>query len=159
VDVVVLNGAVNAGKSTTGRQLATVLHDARFVDGDDHNAPDGTPFDVMLELAISRIEREIAACTASFLVVAYPLRDEDHERVRAATLARGGRLTVVTLAPPVEVATVDRGARRLKPGEAERSRQMYAEGYASRSFSDLIVTEMTGPADTAERIARHFAWR
>jgi hypothetical protein len=33
---------------------------------------------------------------------------------------------------------------------------MHAEGYASRAFSDLTVTDMPGPEATAGLICRHF---
>jgi len=33
---------------------------------------------------------------------------------------------------------------------------MYAEGYASRAFSDLLIIDMTTAASTASKICRHF---
>ena len=90
------------------------------------------------------------------LVIASPLRDEDVERLGAACLRRAADLRVVTLAPPIEVALSNRGSRQLRPDEISRSRQMYAEGYATRAFSDLVIGDMTTPEACARQIARHF---
>jgi hypothetical protein len=154
--VIVLNGPINAGKTVTGKALAAMLPGARFIDGDDHGAPEGTPFDTMLEIAFSRLEREIAGATEPVLVVAYPLRDEDFDRLDDHANMLCVDLLVVTLAPPMEAALTNRGTRDLLPGEVERSREMYAQGYADRDFSDLVITEMVSPEATARQICRHF---
>ena len=151
--VIVLNGPINAGKTTTGKALAAMLPGARFIDGDDHGAPEDAPFLTILEMAFSRLERLILAASEPFLVIAIPLRDEDHARLRAAAESRGGRLLVATLAPPVELAVTNRGTRELKAGEVARSREMFAEGYASRAFSDVVISDMQGPGHTARLIA------
>ena len=153
--VLVLNGPINAGKTTTGGALAALLPDALFVDGDDHDAPDDAPLALRIEASFVRIERVIAAASATNLVVAVPLRDVDHRRLLTAATARAMRLYVITLAPPPAVALGDRGNRPLSPHEIERARQMYAEGYADRPFSDMIVTDMPGPQATARHIVRH----
>lgn len=106
--VIILNGPINAGKTTTGRALAAMLPGYRFIEGDDHGATNETPFEVMLEMAFSRLERVIADAETD-LVIAYPLRDEDFARLKAATDARQARLIVVTLAPPLAEAFVNRG--------------------------------------------------
>lgn len=152
--VLVLNGPINAGKTTTGQALADLLDGAAFIDGDDHDAPDNAPLEQRFEASFVRIEQLIATTLASIVVVAVPLRDADYHRLLIAAAARGAALRVVTLAPPPAIAFIDRGNRPLSPGEVERTRQMHEEGYASRPFSDLIVTDMAGPRATAAVIAR-----
>jgi len=154
--VLVLNGPINAGKTTTGRALAAMLTDAHFIDGDDHEAADDAPLTERIAASFARIERMIGTVEASVLVIACPLRDEDVERLGAACLRRAAELRVVTLAPPIEIALSNRGSRQLRPDEVSRSRQMYAEGYATRAFSDLVIGDMTTPAACAGQIARHF---
>lgn len=144
--VICLNGSINSGKTTIGRALAAALRDAAFIDGDDHDAPDNVEFDVMLDIALSRLEREIAGARVAHLVIAYPLRDEDHARLAAAAAARGARLFVATLAPPLDVVLADRGERKLDDEERERVRQMYDEGYADRSFSRVILRQPAAPS-------------
>jgi len=106
--------------------------------------PDGAPFEVIIEASLRRLSSEIAANPASVLVLAYPLREEDHARLKATADAAGRRLATVTLAPPIEVVLGDRGDRRLDDWERARIREMYAEGYRDRAFSDLTITGTPG---------------
>jgi len=156
MQVIVLNGSVNSGKTTTGRALAAILPGAQFIDGDDHGISRSVPFLDMIERSILWLVDQIATATAPCLVIAYPLRDSDFARLQAACAARNARLFVATLAPPLELVLSDRGARRLDAGERNRIQEMYAEGYASRAFSDLIITDMATPSQTASQIANHF---
>ncbi|HEF5872916.1 TPA: shikimate kinase [Burkholderia cenocepacia] len=137
--VIHLNGPINSGKSTIGAALAQALPGARFVDGDDHDAPEDAPFDVQWAIALERLVRCITDTHKRFLVVAYPIGEAEFARLRAACDARSARLFVVTLAPPEAVARSNRGARVLTDWERERVAQMYREGYASRTFSDCLV--------------------
>ena len=152
--VLVLNGPINAGKTTTGKALAAILPDAAFFDGDDHDAPDDAPLDRRIEAALQRMEALIASTMAAVLILAFPLRSADYVRLKLACTSRAAELCVVTLAPSIEIATRNRGTRELGPDEIARSRQMYAEGYASRDFSDLTICEMTTPEATARHICR-----
>ena len=61
--VLVLNGPINAGKTTTGRALAAMLADAHFVDGDDHEAADDAPLAERISASFARIERMIGCGT------------------------------------------------------------------------------------------------
>lgn len=151
--VICLNGPINAGKSTIGRVLADRLPDAEFIEGDDHGIPEGVPFEEMIAQATAWLAGLIAEKQRAFLVIAYPLRPEDFALLREASAKRGARLFVVTLAPPMELVLKDRGARRLDDEERARIREMYAEGYASRDFSDMIVTDVESPEVMARRIA------
>ena len=159
MQVVVLNGSVNSGKTTTGRTLAAILPGAEFIDGDDHGISRSVPFLDMIERAILWLVDQIATATAPYLVIAYPLRDSDFALLQTACAARNASLFVATLAPPLELVLSDRGTRRLDAGERNRIREMYAEGYPSRTFSDRIITDMTTPSQTASRIADHFQLR
>ncbi|WP_431823325.1 shikimate kinase [Burkholderia sp. F1] len=153
--VIHLNGPINSGKTTIGVALARTLPDARFIDGDDHDAPEDAPFDVQWAIALERIVRCIADERKRFLVVAYPIGDVEFGRLRAACDARSARLFVVTLAPPEAVALSDRGERVLTNWERQRITEMYREDYASRPFSDCFVDTSRLPADAcAADIAR-----
>ncbi|PCE34004.1 nucleoside/nucleotide kinase family protein [Burkholderia ubonensis] len=156
--VIHLNGPINSGKTTIGVALAHMLPDARFIDGDDHDAPEDAPFDVQWAIALERIVRCIADERKRFLVIAYPIGDVEFERLRAACDARSARLFVVTLAPPETVAMSDRGERALTDWERERIAEMYREGYASRPFSDCLVdTSRLSAQGCAADIARRVA--
>lgn len=154
--VIVLNGPINTGKTTTGKALADLLPKAHFIDGDDHGLQDDEPLAEKIAAALDRIVTYIATSDADPLIVAYPLRDQDHSMLLGAAQARAVPLHVVTLSPPIDIAVSNRGARMLEPGEVARSLEMYAEGYNARAFSDLVVTAMVSPAETATQICRHF---
>lgn len=154
MQIIVLNGPINAGKSTTGRALAALVADASFVDGDDHDAPDDASLPVRIEASMVHIESHISFAKGVALFIAVPLRAQDYRRLRDKADSVGARLRVVTLHPPAEVAFSDRGGRILSADEIDRAREMYAEGYADRAFSELIVTDMPGPEATARAIAR-----
>lgn len=52
----------------------------------------------------------------------------------------------------MELILKDRGKRKLEEEERTRIREMYDEGYVSRDFSDLIVTDVESPEAMARRI-------
>lgn len=138
MDIICINGPINSGKSTVGRRLACLLHGAVFVEGDDHDAPEDADLDTRIAAALMRIEALIASAAGS-LVIANPLRLQDHARLAAAAGRRGARLFVATLAPPMAVALADRGGRRLSAEERGRIVEMYQEGYAGPAFSDIVL--------------------
>jgi hypothetical protein len=139
--------------------MLTILHingsllpDAVFIDGDDHDAPDQAPLPVRIEAALCRIEAEIANASEGCLIVAYPLDQVHFERLRAVADRGEARFLVLTLAPPLEVALMDRGTRRLSAEERRRIVEMYGEGYQDRSFSDLVLdTSRLTVQETAEK--------
>ncbi|KGM30545.1 hypothetical protein, partial [Inquilinus limosus] len=79
MDIICVNGPINAGKSTVARRLAGLLPGAAFVEGDDHDAPEGADLCTIIAAALVRIEALIAAA-AGTLVIAYPMRPQDHAR-------------------------------------------------------------------------------
>ncbi|WP_321790067.1 shikimate kinase [Burkholderia pyrrocinia] len=149
--VIHLNGPINSGKTTIGLALARVLPDARFIDGDDHDAPENAPFDVQWAIALERLVTQIANARERHLVIAYPIGEAEFERLRAACDARDARLFVVTLAPPEAVASSNRGSRVLTDWERSRIAEMYREGYASRAFSDCVIDTSKASADACAR--------
>ncbi|WP_175746508.1 shikimate kinase [Burkholderia pyrrocinia] len=156
--VIHLNGPINSGKTTIGRALARTLPDARFIDGDDHDAPDDAPFDVQWAIALERLVTQIANTRERHLVIAYPIGEAEFARLRAACDTRDARLFVVTLAPPEAVAASDRGSRVLTDWERQRIAEMYREGYAARAFSDCVIDTSNASADAcATEIARRAA--
>ncbi|RQU20043.1 shikimate kinase [Burkholderia cenocepacia] len=156
--VIHLNGPINSGKTTIGLALSRLLPDARFIDGDDHDAPEDAPFDVQWAIALERLVTRIAQARERHLVIAYPIGEAEFERLRAACDARDARLFVVTLAPPEAVAASNRGTRALTDWERQRIAEMYREGYASRAFSDCVIDTSSASAEgCATEIARRVA--
>ncbi len=136
--------------------MAALLPAARFIDGDDHDAPSHLPYTE--QWALARLTRLIAQAQERYLVIAYPLEQDSYEQILAACRQRGARLRVVTLAPTLTAAQSDRGGRVLTDWERQRIAQMYLEGYAARPFSDLVLdTSATDAQASACLIAQWLA--
>ena len=115
LSVIQINGPINSGKSTVGRALAIMLPDAKFIDGDDHDATATLPGPEKWAVAIARIECHIETADCRYLVVAYPINHGEFKRLLAACQRRSAQFVVVTLNPPLETALSDRGSRKLTP--------------------------------------------
>ncbi len=151
--VIILNGSINSGKTTTSRALAAILPGARFIDGDDHGISRSVPFQEMIDRAVFWVAGQIAVADEPYLVIAYPMRDSDFAQLQSACAACNARLFVATLAPPLAVALSNRGTRQLDDGERVRIHEMYAEGYPERAFSDVTITDSPSPQQTAAMLA------
>lgn len=151
---VLITGPLASGKSTVARALAARVPGAVFIEGDDH-IPDkpGLSREARWALALDGIGRQLnTALTAGRpAVVAWPLTEDAFRRLLATIHAAGGEAVCVTLAPPMDRVLTGRG-RSLSAAEGTRIREMYAEGYASRAFSDLVIDGDPGPAEAAEQI-------
>lgn len=156
--VIHLNGAINSGKSSTGQALAALIPGAEFAEGDAHGLPGEMPEEQRWAGALGRILRMIGESRAPCLVSAYPLDEAGYGRLRRACVARGAALSVVTLAPPLEVALGPRGGRVPEAAEQARIRAMYAEGYHRRPFSDVTLDNAgLTPGEGARRILEALA--
>lgn len=158
--VVCLNGSINSGKSTVGRLLADRLPGAVFIEGDrdgpgDETSEPAAPLTELIDAAVARIQETIRtrARHTNYAVVAYPLREADYARIRAAAAAVGAGVACVTLAPSRAVAMRRRGERVPSEWERGRIREMYEEGYHARPFSDLVLDNSTLTAEeTAAKV-------
>ena len=156
LSVIHINGPINSGKSTVAHALALMLPNARFIDGDDHDAVAMHPGTNKWAAAIARIERQIEIADCRYLVVTYPIDDEEFEQLLATCKRRSARFFVVTLNPPLETALSDRGARKLTAWEKKRIVEMYKEGYQARAFSSLLIdTSCRLPQDCARTISSY----
>ena len=136
--------------------MAALLPAARFIDGDDHDAPSHLPYTE--QWALARLTRLIAQAQERYLVIAYPLEQDSYEQILAACRQRGARLRVVTLAPTLTAAQSDRGGRVLTDWERQRIAQMFLEGYAARPFSARVLdTSATDAQASACLIAQWLA--
>lgn len=153
--VVVLNGAVGAGKSTVGEALARLLPTANVLDGDRYAGPCDLPNPTRWRMAVDALIHEVARPGRAALVIAYPLAAGDHRRLRAACTKARRSLAVINLATPLPMILRGRGERVLSPEEQARTRAMYAQGYHRRPFATATLPNLYGrPERTARRIAR-----
>lgn len=134
-----LSGPIGAGKSTLGVALAQARR-GTFIEGDEHSAPDRPWYASTLTTARSIVRAIVRDAEPDRpVVIAYPLRCLEWIFYRRHLEKSGIRMIVVSLGASYDSTTsADRG-RRFSEGEQDRIRQMIAEGYDRRRFSDLVL--------------------
>jgi chloramphenicol 3-O-phosphotransferase len=144
--IVFICGAINAGKSSVGKLLADKM-DAAFIEGDDVRK-----FLSMLTVDEVRpaIVEGIVAVTRSFakrgfpVVVAYPLWNDDYERLKEGLKGVKVPIRYIALNPHLEVALKDRGGREIGEWEINRIKELYEKGVNHPDFAESVDnSEMT----------------
>jgi len=148
--VLLLNGSINAGKTTVARQLCHLLPHTAHVEVDDLNAfihwmplEESIPINLRCAVAVGRIFLE----EGLNVVISYPLGDHDHQFM--VDEFHGYPVHTFTLSPPLSVARSNRGARALTPWEYERIGVHYATGIATPGFGVTIDNSSQTPEETA----------
>lgn len=154
--IIVLDGPINAGKSTVGAKLVRRLPHSVHIEVDRlrHFAPG-----LALEQAIPYVLDDAAQLTASWInrgfhvIVNWPIARANLRRFTSLAEETGTSLFVFTLLPKMEVALRDRGQRQLSSAEQERIRQMYAGMYAPGKAAGKVIDNSVQTADeTTEEI-------
>ncbi len=145
--IVFICGAINAGKSSVGKLLADKL-DAAFIEGDTVRN-----FLSMLTVDEARpaIVEGIVSVTASLakrgfsVVVAYPLWNDDLERLQEGLKGVDVPIHYIALNPRLEVATSQRGGEReIGEWEINRIKELYEKGVNKPDFAESVDnSEMT----------------
>ncbi len=155
---ILINGSINAGKTTVSRAICTLLPRTAHVEVDSLHECIGW---MSLEESIPLNLKNAAALGRNFLdyglnvVISYPLNPPDY-RYLVAELA-GFPLACFTLSPPLEVARHNRGTRALTEWEQQRIAFHYATGIASPAFGTIIDNASQTPQQTAAEIVRQVA--
>jgi len=153
---VLINGPIASGKTTVGRALQALVPKSALIDGDDHGAPAEISLSARWTFALWRIDGAVrdALQAGRNAIVAWPLTPLHFEHLRDTAHECGAIVFCATLCPPIEIVLTGRG-RTLTPWERERIAAMYAEGYAARRFSDVLIdTATTDAATNAQEILR-----
>jgi uncharacterized protein YlxP (DUF503 family) len=148
--VIFVSGSINAGKTTTGKLLARRLG-WEFIDFDKiHDTIPGFLLDKDLPKVFNKGIRRLNKLDAAGknVVVSYVIRQEDYERLERELAARA---RYVTLAPPLEIAKIDRG-RGLNDWEQQRIDYHYQTGIADPAFGYIIDNATITPEATVELI-------
>lgn len=146
-----LNGPIGAGKTTLGRALAGQLGGG-LVDGDDFSVPGRPWYGCILQTCrgIVTAGNEALACGGP-VVIAYPLRCMSWIYFRRRFGDAGVGTIFVSLRASYASIVADSRGRRFSADEHERIREMIAQGYGEKPFSDLVVD--TDQADFATTLA------
>lgn len=150
--VILVNGSINAGKSTVSRELCRLRPRMAHVEVDDLRGFIGW---MPLVESIPLNLKNAAAVGRNFLeygldiVISYPLNRDDYEYLVSAL--KPYPVYSVTLMPPLSVAQTNRGGRELESGEVERIAVMYQDGVPE--FETMLIDNSeTTPAETASLI-------
>jgi hypothetical protein len=151
--VIFLNGPIGVGKTALGHAAAVELG-ASFIDGDDL----GDPSKPWLAQVLSRAKALVGAGMAALrerpvAIVAMPLRRRDWAFFKGRFEAEGVAVHCITLAARAESILGPGRGREFDTDERARTREMIAQGYGNRAFSDAIVeTDREGFADTGDKV-------
>ncbi len=157
--IIILDGPINAGKSTVGARLASRLPQAVHIEIDHlrHFAA-GLTLEQAIPYALADAASLVAAWTGRgfHVVVSWPIERANLHHFTAVASASGTALFVFTLLPKLETALSDRGRRRLSAGERARIREMYADMYASGQAAGVAIDNSDqSPAETTQLILDH----
>lgn len=150
--LVFISGSINAGKTTTAKELAAKIN-AEFINVDDLNdlIPGfslGSDLDKSFDLAIAKINEYLA--NGKDVVANYVVRENDWRRIQKEVHAKEKYL--ITLAPRLEVAQGKRGERELTDWEIERVKYHYDTGIAAPAVGHVIDNSDISLEETVARI-------
>jgi ribosomal protein S18 acetylase RimI-like enzyme len=157
--IIVLDGPINAGKSTVGAKLARRMPHTVHIEGDHlrHFAPGLT-----LEQAIPYTLEDAADLAAAWIkrgfhvIVNWPIERANLHPFAALSAETGSPLFVFTLLPRLGVALRDRGQRPLSSAERQRIQQMYDGMYSPGRAAGMVIDNSDqSPDETAAAILGH----
>ncbi len=156
--ILLINGSINAGKTTVSKLLVQLLPRTAHVEVDDLR--EFIRFMPLLE-SIPLNLANTAAVTRNFVafglnvVVSSPLRQEDYEYLMRELQPLGAPIHCVTLSPSMAVALTNRGSRALTERELRRIPELYTEGIPNPAFGIIIDNAHQTPDETAREILGH----
>ena len=155
--ILLINGSINAGKTTVSKKIVELLPRTAHVEVDDlHDFVEWMPLDEAIPLNMQNtadVTRNFAVFGLN-VVVSCPLRVEDYEFLLRELTSLGVPLHCITLDPSMAVALTNRGTRELTEWELRRIPQLYAEGIHSPPFGIIINNAPQTPDETAQEINR-----
>ncbi len=153
--IIFINGSINSGKSTVGKLLAKELSKAALLEIDTlREMIDWMPIDqavpINLENAVSLIKN--FANQEFDVIVPYPLSQKNHDYIMDQLKDVDAKIFVFTLAPKLDKALTNRGARELNDWEKERIQHHYDAGIHNPSFGEIIDNSNQTPEETKDYI-------
>jgi adenylate kinase family enzyme len=155
--IILINGTVNAGKSTVSKLLAKELPNTAFIEVDVlREMIDWMPLTesipVNLENALS-ITKNFVKRNLN-VVIAYPLSQKNYDYITENLSDLDIKIYVFTLSPKIEKALNNRGTRELTDWEINRIHQQYERGINNPSFGEIIDNSDLIPEETVKVILK-----
>jgi len=153
--ILLINGSINAGKTTVSKQIVQMLPRTAHVEVDDlHDFVEWMPLDEAILLCL----QNAAAVTRNFVlfglnvVLSWPLAQDGYHYLMRELTPLGVPIHCVTLSPSLAVALTNRGTRELTEWELRRIPYHYETGISAPSFGFIVDNMHQTPKETAREI-------
>lgn len=154
--IVLINGPMNAGKTTVAQILADKLTNCSYYDADQESRKHQTKELPELIECVMRYLTESgikSAATGHDVILSGVVYEGDFTEMKSAYEANGHTFYTIVLSPSLDVCASDRGDRTLSNWERTRIRDMFEKGYQKPEFADYIIDNSTQTAEeTAEQV-------
>ena len=153
--ILLLNGSINAGKTTVSKQIVQMLPRTAHVEVDDLR--EFIRFMPLLESIPLNLANTVAV-TRNFVafglnvVISSPMPEDSYDYLMRELTPLGVPIHIVTLSSSMAVALTNRGTRALTEKELRRIPELYAEGIPSPPFGMIIDNTHQTPEETARQI-------
>lgn len=159
-----INGPINSGTTTVSKILVNLLSKAVFIEVDELMS-DAEQEKLGLSLKEGwaerkkRLNEKLLALKEGeefeTVIFAYPITEESYQKW-SGLADETNRFINITLAPSLEECLKNRGTQELTDWERNRIRQMYAEGYQHRPYSDFIINNDNQTSEETAEIIKGF---
>jgi len=153
--ILLLNGSINAGKSTVSKRLCELLPRTAHVEVDSLREfiswmplEESIPINIEAAIAVTKV----FVRQGLNVIFSYPLRPEDYELILRELAELGAPIYGVTLRPRLEVSLTNRGARQLTDWERSRIPYHYETKLNEPEFGIIIDNSEQTPDETAREI-------
>ena len=153
--ILLLNGSINAGKTTVSKQIVQMLPRTAHVEVDDLR--EFIRFMPLLESIPLNLQNAVAV-TRNFVtfglnvVVSSPMPQESYDYLVRELTPLGVPIHTVTLSPKLAVALTNRGTRELTEWELQRIPYHYETGISAPPFGIIVDNTDLTPEETAREI-------
>ena len=157
--IIHLNGSINSGKTTVGKQLEKLIPNSKFIDADFIiNSEAKHPkieINEWIELTIKEISKKANELVKNGItgIFAYPLEKNHYEYLKKNI---DSDFFVFSLNPPINVCLQNRGEGEPNVWERKRIKEHYAQGINHPDFSEAVIdNSKQTPEETAKIILKY----
>ena len=154
--IILINGSMNAGKSTVAKLLVKKLPRTAHVEKlrqfiEWMSIEESIPYNMQNIISLTR---NFVTMGNLHVVISYPVSNENFVLISDA-LEDLGQIHAFTLSPRLDVVTTNRGTRELAAWEIEQIKKTYAVDFHKPDYGVLIDNTNQTPGETLEEIFKH----